>query len=373
MLNIYFTASTAEQNKFLQQNKKIISLIKKNRGHLTSGMQIVDKSLLSLDEKIEQSVIFNRQKSLIDQSDCLIAEVTNASLGVGGEIVYALTKNIPVLALILENHEEAISPMIVGNPSDNFFLEHYNDDKLPYLIKDFFKHINTIKKRRGVFIVIDGGDGSGKTTQSKLLIEHLKKSKIPAKLVDFPQYYNSFHGKTVAKFLRGEFGSIDQVSPYLASLAYALDRASVKTEMEDFLEKGGYIIANRYATSNMAHQGAKFTLDKEKNDFLKWVYDLEYKVHRIPKENLVIYLYVPWQISTKLTDNRTKKGYLQGQTKDIHEKDLNHLRQTEQMYLMLAKKFPHWVKINCTSNGKILSRETIHKLILSELKKRQLI
>jgi dTMP kinase len=83
----------------------------------------------------------------------------------------------------------------------------------------------------------------------------------------------------------GEFGNIDQVSPYLASLAYALDRATIKREMTDFLAKGGYIIANRYATSNMAHQSAKFTDEKERKDFIKWVYELEYKVHRIPKEN----------------------------------------------------------------------------------------
>ncbi|KXK11950.1 MAG: thymidylate kinase [Microgenomates bacterium OLB23] len=86
------------------------------------------------------------------------------------------------------------------------------------------------------------------------------------KSVDFPQYYSSFSGKTVAMFLRGDFGELNQVSPYLASMPYALDRASVKEEMEEFLAKGGIIIANRYATSNMAHQAAKISsaADKKK-------------------------------------------------------------------------------------------------------------
>src|SRR3990167_8453524 len=166
-----------------------------------------------------------------------------------------------------------------------------------------------MNNKKGKLIVIDGGDGSGKTIQAKLLLGYFKTNKLPAKYFDFPQY-ESFYGKTVAKFLRGEFGNIDQVSPYLASLAYALDRASAKNEMEFLLKKGGYIIANRYATSNIAHQGAKFFSIKEREHYLKWVYELEYKIHRIPKEDIVIYLYVPWQIGSKLTENRKKRKYL---------------------------------------------------------------
>jgi dTMP kinase len=191
--------------------------------------------------------------------------------------------------------------------------------------------------------------------------------------MDFPQYYNSFHGKTVAKLLRGEFGNIEQVSPYLASLAYALDRASVKQEMEDFLKTGGIIISNRYATSNMAHQGAKFKNHEEKEEFLKWVYDLEYKIHRIPKETIVLYLYVPWKIGLTLTKNKGKRDYLKGQDKDIHEKDENHLRDAETMYLSLSKKYKHWITISCLQNGKLLSPEIIHDNIISVLHEKKIL
>ena len=366
MLNIYFTAST-RRNKDLKNNyKRIISLIKKSNIKLLSGEQIVKKNLLLKDSAITKAEIFARQKKLIDKADCIIAEVSKPSLGVGGEIVYALMHNIPVLALLYENYEDKISPMLAGNPSDKLFIEYYNGGKLIYSIKNFIKHINTLKKRKGIFIVIDGADGSGKTTQAKLLVDYLKKKKAPTKYMDFPQYYNSFHGKTVAKFLRGEFGDIDQVSPYLASLAYALDRASVKQEMEDFLKKGGIIIANRYATSNMGHQAAKFNNKEDKQIFLKWIYELEYKVHKIPKENLVIYLYVPWQMGRKLTQKKGQRNYLHGK-KDIHEKDLNHIKAAEKMYLFLSKKYK-WEKVKCIENKQLLTPKVIHKKIIKILK-----
>src|SRR3989344_2308491 len=110
--------------------------------------------------------------------------------------------------------------------------------------------------KKGKIIVIEGGDGSGKATQSKLLIEYLEKNSIPHAYLDFPNY-SSFYGKLVGKFLRGEFGDLDSVSPYLASLTFALDRLSSKDTIENHLKAGKIVVMNRYATSNMAHQGSK--------------------------------------------------------------------------------------------------------------------
>jgi dTMP kinase len=368
MLKIYFTASTSFDGEFKKNYHRLISFIKKVGGKLTSGEQIVKDSLLTRDKSFSKTNIFTREKKLIDQSDCVIAEATKPSLGVGGEIVYALIKDKPVLALVQSDFEDKISPMVSGNPSENLFLEFYNIDGSQFIIEKFIKHVQTIKKRRGKLIVIDGGDGSGKTTQAKLLVKYLQVKNILVKYVDFPQYYNSFHGKTVAKFLRGEFGKIDEVSPYLASLAYALDRVSLKEEMEDFLKRGGIIIANRYATSNMAHQAAKFKDKKQQETYLKWVFDLEYKVHKIPKENLVMYLHVPWRIGLSLTDNKPVRHYLNGESTDIHEKDLLYRHAVEKMYLELSKRYKHWVKINCVIDNKILPPYEIHKRILQALK-----
>jgi len=373
MMKVYFTASTSFDGEYRANYIKIIDLITKNNCTIISGKQIISENLLNKDQSIPKRKIFEREKQLIDEADCVIAETTKPSHGVGGEIVYALIKNKPVLALVTQDTEDRISPMLAGNPSENLFLEFYNLDNLAYKTKNFLSHISNLKKRKGVLIVIDGGDGSGKTTQAKLLVDYLKKKNAPVKYVDFPQYYNSFHGKTVAKFLRGEFGRIDEVSPYLASLAYALDRASVKNEMEDFLNQGGVIVANRYATSNMAHQSAKFKNKNQQEEYLKWVYELEYKIHKIPKENIVIYLHVPWQIGISLTKNKSVRHYLHGENTDIHEKDLDYRQAVENMYLKLSSKFKHWYKIESVSDNKILSPQKIHQKILELLKKKYLI
>jgi len=373
MMKVYFTASTSFDGEYRANYIKIIDLIAKNNGIIISGKQIISENLLSKDRSLPKKEIFEREKRLIDEADCLIAETTKPSHGVGGEIVYALIKNKPVLALVTQDTEDRISPMLAGNPSENLFLEFYNPDNLSYKIKNFISHINNLKKRKGVLIVIDGGDGSGKTTQAKLLVNYLKKKNLTVKYVDFPQYYNSFHGKTVAKFLRGEFGKIDEVSPYLASLAYALDRASIKNEMEDFLNQGGIIVANRYATSNMAHQSAKFKAKNQQEEYLKWVYELEYKIHKIPKENIVIYLHVPWQIGIDLTKNKSTRHYLKGKKADIHELDNSYREAVEQKYLELVKKYKHWVNIECVINNKILHPKEIHHQILALLSRKLLI
>lgn len=220
--------------------------------------------------------------------------------------------------------------------------------------------------KKGKLIVIEGNDGSGKTVQAELLVKYFKNNKIPVKYFDFPQYYKTFYGKTVAQFLRGEFGNIDEVSPYFASLIYALDRATVKEEIDKFIKQGGYVVANRYIQSNMAHQGTKFRDLNEREKFLEWVYELEYKVNKMPKEDIVIYLYVPWKISKKLIKEKKERDYLQGK-KDIHEKNTTHLRETEKMYLFLSKKNKNWIKIECIENGKLLDIDTMNKKIVSAL------
>lgn len=242
---------------------------------------------------------------------------------------------------------------------------------IPRLTQDIYGERSRTKK--GFLIVIEGADGAGKTTQAQLLLDSLKKRSQSVKYVDFPQYYNSFHGKIIARYLRGELGTIDQVSPYFVSLAFAVDRASAKKGMESFLRKGGYIISNRYATSSMVYQAAKFKNEKEQEEFLDWNYDLEYKVNKIPQENIVLYLHVPWQIGMQLTQKKASRPYLNGKSEDIHEMNPDYRKAVEEMYLRLVKKYDRWVKIDCVENNQILSPQAIHEKILAILKDKKIL
>ncbi len=370
-MNVYFTAATSVDGE-RKRYKAILSTIKKLRHTITSGEQIISPELLNQDEMLTAEEIFKREKSRIDASDCVVAEVTSPSSGVGGEIVYALVHNKPVIVLFYKETENKLSPMIAGNPSDHLYLEHYEDDNIGLKLKHFFEEVKTLQKRKGKLIVIDGGDGSGKATQSELLKAYLEKQGKNVKYMDFPRYYSSFHGRVVGRFLTGEFGVLDQVSPYLAALAYALDRASAKEEMDDCLTHGGIVLSNRYATSSMAHQAAKLP-ESKRNEFISWLDEMEYKVHKIPREDIVIYLYVPWKIGYELTVQKADRKYSNGSL-DIAEKDVKHRIESEAMYLRLSRERNNWVKIDCVdTNGILLSKEEIHAKIISSLQEKRII
>ena len=166
------------------------------------------------------------------------------------------------------------------------------------------------------------------------------------------------------KYLRGEFGAVDSVNPYLVSLAYAMDRATAKWEMNKWLREGNIVIADRYATSNMAHQAAKLP-EKEREKFLKWDSELEYKVNKLPKEDVVVYLHLPVERAKKQTKKRGKE--------DIHERDFDYLVEVGKMYEKLAGRHKHWVKINCEKNGVLRSKKDIHKEVIKVLKSHRVI
>lgn len=220
---------------------------------------------------------------------------------------------------------------------------------------------------QGKFIVIDGSDGSGKKTQSDLLIEKLNSQGFESAYYDFPDY-DSFFGQMVGRYLNGEFGEADQVSPYLGSLLYAGDRWQTSQKIKQDLESGKIIISNRYTQSNMGHQAAKIADPIEKEKYLAWLEELEFNIYKIPKPNLVLFLHVPVEISQNLFASKGKRQYTTA-VKDIHECNVDFMKRSVNEYLRLTEKYPEWRKIDCTCGKELLSREEIAEKVYSMIKK----
>ncbi len=220
---------------------------------------------------------------------------------------------------------------------------------------------------QGKFIVIDGTDGSGKATQTKLLLERLEKENISVKTIDFPQYGKKSAG-LVEEYLNGNYGPANDVGPYRASIFYACDRYDASFEIKKWLEQGNVVIANRYVSSNMGHQAGKIKDPTERDKFLEWLFELEYNLFGIPKPDINILLYMPPEMGQQLVDNKGHRDYVGGQKRDIHEADLEHLKNAAEAYQYVAKKY-NWIIINCAPEGKLLSIEEIHNLLWEKVTK----
>jgi dTMP kinase len=226
------------------------------------------------------------------------------------------------------------------------------------------------KNLKGKFIILEGIDGSGKSTQAKLLVKALKKGGYKISFIDFPQHGEKSAG-LVDEYLTGKYGTAKEVSPYQASVFYACDRYDASFKIRDWLKKGRIVIADRYIGSNVGHQGGKIKNEKERRKYLKWLYNLEYEIFKIPKPDISFILKVPFKITYslqgKITDKEKKykrKIYLGRTKRDIHERDFIHLGNTEKAYLFAAKEFPRDFKvIECIENGRLLTPLEIHHKI----------
>lgn len=207
-------------------------------------------------------------------------------------------------------------------------------------------------------IVIEGIDGSGKTTQIELLKQALASQGVPLEALEaisFPRYGDNIYGKLIKRYLEGEFGSIDEVNPYLMALAYAGDRALAKPLIEEWLSDGKIVIANRYVSSSKAHLGANLA-DEKRAEFIDWLDELEYNTDNIPKEDLTILLSID-----------PKMGQQNSINQDIHEKNIKHLEEASKIYLDLAKKDSSWYVVDCMKDGEMRSKEDIHQKIMQIL------
>lgn len=208
---------------------------------------------------------------------------------------------------------------------------------------------------QGKLIVIDGTDGSGKATQTKKLLERLITEGFLAETMDFPQYKNNFFGRLIRRFLDGEFGKPTDISPYLASVLYACDRNESSDKIKRWLSEGKIVVLDRYASASQIHQGSKIKDDAEREEFLKWLDEMEFGTFGIPRPDIIIYLDVATGTARELIMNRG--------IGDNAENDINHQAASREQSLRLVASSNNWKRISCEEDGKLLPVEAIHEKI----------
>ncbi len=211
----------------------------------------------------------------------------------------------------------------------------------------------------GKLIVIEGTDGSGKSTQFRLLSQYLQQQGQAFKHIVFPRYSQE-SSALIRMYLGGQFGTKpSDVSAYAASSFYAVDRyASYKQDWGQWYEDGGLVLSDRYTTSNAVHQTSKEPEEK-RQEFLKWLYEFEYDKLALPKPDLVIYLDMPTDFTEKLLRSREEKT---NTSADIHEQDMAYLATCRQSGRAAAQYYG-WTVVNCVENGAMRTIEDIHQEI----------
>jgi len=215
---------------------------------------------------------------------------------------------------------------------------------------------------KGKLIVIEGTDCSGKETQSKLLEEKLNALGYNVYRTGFPKYETPT-GKIVGGCYLGKpeiseslfSEGANSVDPKVACLYYAADRKYNINEALEFLEKGYFVILDRYTTSNMAHQGGKILDKEERINMYQWIDRLEYWLLGLPKPDITIFLHMPYEQSLELKRNR--------EFLDEHEKNPEHLKHAEASYIELSELY-NWSTIKCVADGIIRTKEDIHNDVL---------
>ena len=224
--------------------------------------------------------------------------------------------------------------------------------------------------------VIEGVDGAGKSTQIKLLNEFFLKKGHSCEYLHFPRTETPYFGELIARFLRGEFGSLNEVDPYLVAMLYAGDRKDAAEMIRAWLRGGKIVLLDRYTYSNIAYQCAKLADEISRENLRKWIMTLEFDHFSIPKPDLNIFLDVPSAFAEKnLTQARTgdDRNYLNG-TRDIHEESMVFQKSVRDIYLKVAEYDDNLAVIDCNSKtGTMLAPSEIFGHILNVLTDKKLI
>jgi dTMP kinase len=216
------------------------------------------------------------------------------------------------------------------------------------------------------FIVLEGLDGAGKSTQLKNISELLRSRGADYEYLHFPRFDSPVYGELIARFLRGELGGIDEVDPYIVALLFAGDRADAAPMIKRWLSEGKFVVTDRFVYSNIAFQCAKYDDPTQRDALKQWILDLEFGYNRLPRPDVSVFLDVPLGfVADRLTAERggDDRTYLNG-AKDIHEESMELQRRVREVYLSCAAADPTMHVADCSDgNGRMDSPDNIFKKI----------
>ncbi|WP_195291053.1 dTMP kinase [Alistipes finegoldii] len=221
-----------------------------------------------------------------------------------------------------------------------------------------------------MFIVLEGLDGAGKSTQIRMLRQLFAERGVESEYVHFPRFDSPVYGQLIARFLRGEFGGVQEVDPYLVALIFAGDRADAAPQIRQWLAEGKAVVLDRYVYSNVGFQCAKLPAGEERDRLADWIVNLEFGHNALPRPDLSLFLDVPFAFTErKLSEAREgdDRDYLQG-GQDIHEASLQLQQDVRSVYLASAAKDPSLRVVDCSdASGAMESPEGIFAKIRAEL------
>lgn len=221
-----------------------------------------------------------------------------------------------------------------------------------------------------MFIVLEGLDGAGKSTQIRMLRQLFADRGVESEYVHFPRFDSPVYGQLIARFLRGEFGGVQEVDPYLVALIFAGDRADAAPHIRQWLAEGKAVVLDRYVYSNVGFQCAKLPAGEERDRLADWIVNLEFGHNALPRPDLSLFLDVPFAFTErKLSEAREgdDRDYLQG-GQDIHEASLQLQQDVRSVYLASAAKDPSLRVVDCSdASGAMESPEGIFAKIRAEL------